>query len=594
MIHMAGKTQLLLIFIYGIRFDVFSVFITNALLIVLHLAPLKLFLRKNYQRLLKIVFYTFNIPALLLNCIDFVYFRFTQKRTTGDLFTPEMAGDISNNAVNYIIDFWYVLVVLFIILFLTAYSYRKVKMIEQGNQNPKIWVSTLYITSILFFFIVGARGGLQFKPITMQTAVRYAPPQLIPLVLNTPFTVIKTWNKEGLAAKKYMDDSKADLLFSIYQKKNHVLPIRKMNVVIIIMESFSKEYIGFFNHGFGYTPFLDSLCKKSYVFTKAFANSKRSIEGIPAITTSIPALMDEPFITSAYNTSKINSVAGILKKQGYHSAFFHGGNNGTMGFENFSMLAGYEKYSGRNEYVGPASDYDGSWGIYDVPYFAFFKSQMDRIEKPFCSTIFSLSSHHPYSLPPSYKNKFPKGDQPILQSVGYADFALQNFFRLASQASWYSNTLFVITADHTGPAISPYYQTSKGIFEIPIIYFCPADSALNGINNNVTQQCDILPSILDYLYLNEHFSSFGNSVFSSDDHFSINYNSNLFQFFDNEYMLQFDGENTVGFYHYSTDSFLVNNLNGQKLSKQHQLEMKTKAVIQQYRKAMLQNTIIKR
>ena len=501
MVQVVGKAQLMLIFIYGLRFDVFSVLITNALFILLHLAPLKLFLRKNYQRLLKIVFFTFNIPALLLNCIDFVYFRFTQKRTTGDLFTPEIAGDISNNAINYITDFWYILIVFFGIIFLTANAYRKVKMIEIVKGKPSIWVSALYISTIIFLFIVGARGGLQFKPITMQTAVRYAPPQLIPLVLNTPFTIIKTWNKKGLVTKKYMDDSAADLLFSIDQKKDHVLPMRKLNVVIIIMESFSKEYIGFFNSGRGYTPFLDSLCKKSYVFTKAFANSKRSIEGIPAITASIPALMDEPFITSAYNTNKINSVAGILKKEGYHTIFFHGGNNGTMGIENFSMLAGYEKYSGRNEYTGPASDYDGSWGIYDVPYFSFFKSQMDQIGEPFCSTIFSLSSHHPYSLPPAYANKFPKGDQPIYQSVGYADFALQNFFNLASQASWYANTLFVITADHTGPANSPYYQTSKGIFEIPIIYYCPSDSTLRGINTNVTQQGDILPSILDFLYL---------------------------------------------------------------------------------------------
>ena len=538
------------------------------------------------------MFYLFNIPALLVNCIDFIFYRFTQKRATGDLFTSEVAGDIKNNLFNYISDFWYVLLILIILVFLMEFMYRKIK-IDSGKQPSGFIISALYIFIFIGLFIIGARGGLQYKPITMQAAARYAPPRLIPLVLNTPFTIIKTWDMQGLSAAKYFPDEKAELLMSIRKSNNPYFPMKKLNVIIIIMESFSREYIGFFNTGHGYTPFLDSLCRKSFVFSNAFANGKRSIEGIPAVTAGLPALMDEAFITSAYNTNRINSIAGLLHAKGYVTSFFHGGNNGSMGFDNFSSLAGYDKFYGRNEYIGPATDYDGSWGIYDQPFFRFFKNEIDKMPVPFCTTIFSISSHHPYALPNIYKNKFPKGKQPIHESVGYADFALQTFFNAASTSSWFNNTLFVITADHTGPAYETYYQTSKGIFEIPIIFYCPSDTSLKGISGRITQQADIFPSILDYLNYSGSYSAFGTSAFKEKDNFAVNYNNNLYQYFNQDYLLQFDGDSTVGFYQYHRDSFLLKNLAGRNIEAQHDLELKTKAVIQQYHQSMIHNSLVK-
>ena len=303
--------------------------------------------------------------------------------------------------------------------------------------------------------------------------------------------------------------------------------------------------------------------------------------------------MDEAFITSAYNTNRVNSIAGLLHAQGYATSFFHGGNNGSMGFDNFSLLAGFDKFYGRNEYKGPVTDYDGSWGIYDEPFFNFFKNEIDKMTQPFCTTVFSISSHHPYAIPLIYKNKFPKGKQLIHASVGYADFSLLTFFKAASLTPWFNNTLFVITADHTGPAFETYYQTSKGIFEIPIIYYCPSDSSFKGISERITQQCDIFPSILDYLHYNGTFSAFGTSAFKQKDNFAVNYNNNLYQYFNQDYMLQFDGDSTIGFYQYRRDSFLLNNLAGKNMQTQHDLELKTKAVIQQYRQGMIHNSLVK-
>ena len=84
------------------------------------------------------------------------------------------------------------------------------------------------------------------------------------------------------------------------------------------------------------------------------------------------------------------------------------------------------------------------------------------MKQPFFSSIFSVSSHHPFALPGKYKNVFPKGDIPILQSMAYTDMALRKFFDNAKTKPWFKNTLFVFTADHATVSNLPQYQTGIG------------------------------------------------------------------------------------------------------------------------------------
>ena len=199
-----------------------------------------------------------------------------------------------------------------------------------------------------------------------------------------------------------------------------------------------------------------------------------------------------------------------------------------MNFDNFTLMTGFDKYYGRNEYPGNG-DYDGHWGVFDEPYYNFFSRKCSEMKQPFMNVFFSLSSHHPYNLPEAFKGKFPKGTLPIHESVGYADYALGRFFENAKHTAWYHNTLFVITADHTGPSATPEYSTKAGMFRVPILFYHPG-SGLNGWTDRVTQQTDIVPGILDYLHFNESFSAFGNSMFDTTvTPFAVNFTGDVYQ-----------------------------------------------------------------
>jgi phosphoglycerol transferase MdoB-like AlkP superfamily enzyme len=162
----------------------------------------------------------------------------------------------------------------------------------------------------------------------------------------------------------------------------------------------------------------------------------------------------------------------LLKCKGYGSAFFHGGINSSMGFSAFAAQAGFDKYYGKDEYNNDR-DYDGIWGIWDEEFLQFFAEKLNDMPQPFCTAVFTLSSHHPFKLPQRHESRFPEGSDPLTKCISYTDYALRRFFETAQTQSWYANTLFVITADHASHPLHAEYETSVGQMSVPIIYFAP-------------------------------------------------------------------------------------------------------------------------
>jgi phosphoglycerol transferase MdoB-like AlkP superfamily enzyme len=535
-------------------------------------------------------------------CIDFEYFRYTFKRTTADFIDYLFIGggnDVFTLLPRYIIDFWYVAVIwiLCITIMVILYKKTKVKMVFlfKGFKHYSLSIILFFVFS--FFTIVFARGGLQLRPISIITAGEYTSAQNIPVILNTPFAIINTWDNQRLDRKNYFTSEKElELIYNPVVQLKPSGSFKNNNVIVIILESFSKEHIGVLNKNFengnykGYTPFIDSLIGESLVFVNAFANGKKSIEGIPAVVSGIPTLMNNSYVSSIYAGDNLNSIPSLLKNYGYTSSFYHGGSNGTMKFDDFTRMAGFDNYYGRNEY-GNDADYDGEWGIFDEPFLQYFANNLNKTKQPFVSAIFTLSSHHPYRVPDKYKNVFSEGKLDIHKSIYYADFSLKRFFQTASKMPWFDSTLFVITADHTSHAYFDYYKNNIGQFEIPIIFY-KHNSELKGIDSTFTQQIDILPSILDYLNYDGKFVAFGKSVFDKDSpHFSISYINNIYQLIIGEYVLQYDGEKTISLHNIKTDNMLIDNLTDKNATKRIELEGFVKAIIQNYNNRLIDNKL---
>jgi phosphoglycerol transferase MdoB-like AlkP superfamily enzyme len=505
-----------------------------------------------------------------------------------------VGGDFDKLLPQFLKDFWFIPIFWILSIWLFVFLNNKINFSGSYNKSLKSNLLHIFVFIIIIFStVIGIRGGFQLRPLDIINAGKYSNSKNIPLVLNTPFTIIKTIGLPVLQKKEYYsNDVELNKIYSPFHLRNSISKdTSNYNVVIVIFESLSQEHIGALNNTkdySGFTPFLDSLIKKSYV-TSGFANGKRSIEGIPAILASIPTLMNEAYITSMYAGNKINSLASLLRSEGYNTSFFHGGSNGTMGFESFAKVAGFNSYYGRNQYNNE-TDYDGKWGIFDEPYFQYFANKLNETKQPFFSTIFTLSSHHPYTVPEKYKGKFKKGKLEIQESIMYADFSLRKFFETASKMPWFNKTIFVITADHTSEAYFDYYQNNIGMYSIPIIYYIPNNDSIRFTEKKLSQQTDIMPTVLGLVNFKGNYFSFGNDIFdSTQPNFSISYLNNEYQILKDGFVLRFDGKNSTALYNFKKDSLLKNNLINININQKVKLETFTKAVIQQYNNNMINN-----
>jgi phosphoglycerol transferase MdoB-like AlkP superfamily enzyme len=545
----------------AIRFDLSVLLLINSLYILLLFLPARQGIGARRQRLLHLLFITVNSIALLFELSDWAYFPYNHKRATADVLTLiTRKGDFLNLLPGFLASYWYVPAAAVFLVFLLSKVNKIICRLTplHSEKELSIPVQALRLVLITVISIIGIRGGLQLVPIGVRNAAESTDTRYVPIILNTPFSILFTLQND-LSEETYYDDSTLKKYINTSKQYAHQ-PFMRKNVVVIVLESFSKEFtdIGGMK---SYTPFLDSLMGHSLVCTNAFANANRSADGIPAILAGIPSLQEEPFTTSPYGANKISSFASLLAKRGYSSTFYHGGTNGTMSFDNFAVAAGFQRYIGRSEYPYP-KDYDGNWGIWDEPFLQFAAKDISTMKEPFCASVFTLSSHQPFTIPGKYAGVFPKGTLPIHESVGYTDHALRLFFETAKKQAWYANTLFVLVADHCfALSEDEYYHYHQGRFAIPLVYFAPGDTSLAGHSDTLTQQIDILPSVMDYIGYPDSFFAFGSSIFSPAPYrFTIqHWNGDILWTKDN-YLLKIVNGKPFGFYNAREDKLSTNDL----------------------------------
>lgn len=578
----------------GLRFDLSAVLLTNLVFTILYLFPYHLIQNsKVYQSVLKVIFLSINSFFIALNLIDVAYFPFVQKRLQNDalLFAT---GDKGTEAMGMIPTFlgqnWLLLLLYFVFIWLLFTLYNKIINPISRTKVSISFANIVIIILVLGLNVLGIRGGLQLRPIGVLDASTVAGVTNAPFVLNSTFSVLRTWQKNKITEKKYfknVDFASCDSPIKVINTISS-LSQERVNIVVIMVESLSKQYLSYYG-GYGHTPFLDSLMCQSMVFDNAYANARESVQGVPSVLSSLPSWMDESYIFSRYATNKVSSLASVLKKYDYSSSFFHGASSGSMGFYSFTKAVGFEQYFGREDYNNE-QHFDGSWGIWDHKFLPFMADRLSKTKEPFISAILTLNTHHPFLVPKEFKVLKPSKKYPILNSLQYMDKSLSQFFDKIKNEDWYERTLFVITADHTGPNITSK-RTSLIDYSIPIIFFRP-DGSLKGSSDRLMAQIDIMPSILHLLGIKDSIFTFGHDIFDpSCDAKIVNYKMGIYHYTNEIFHLYFDGEKSLALFNWHVDPLLKKNLVNEKKHKVALLAMEDdlKKAIQSYQDAIINN-----
>lgn len=590
------------LFFIGMRFDIWTLIIANLPFLVFYGIPFRFKYNKVYCKVVDILFVITNSLSITLNLIDVIYYRYIDKRMTSELFGFMQHTDDNQGGLvkQFLVDFWFMVLVFIVFLIAIIILTRKTRVKPAVVTNLRYWYTTSSLAFLLLIAlsIIGLRGGLQNKPISIITAAQYTKPQNMVLVLNTPFTIGRGSSGDVLKPIHYFDNEELAELYSPIHKDLKINQFidgdaKGYNIFMIILESHGQEMVSFYNEKRTetITPFLDSLLTNSLSFN-GMANGRQSIEALTSILSGLPSLMSKDYVESRYAANRLDGFGSILKQHGYSTAFFHGGNNGTMNFNSSAFSAGFDNYYGRDEY-GNDDDYDGTWGISDMPFLQFTASKLNEIPKPFAAGVFTLSSHHPFKLPKGYE--LPDGNYAtdFEKTVRYTDDALRHFFETISKYDWFDSTIFVIVGDHVNPE-HRYDNYLNGYGQYQIVTAIYAPSIIKPLKTNImAQQTDIGVSLIAALGYNDSIFSFGRNVFDSlqEPCFS-SYLNNIYQYSDGKHMLQSDGNNIIAVFDLDNDPCLNENL--YKVGDEEQwneLNNKFRMLLQQYNNRMINNKL---
>mgnify|MGYP002295480521 CR=1 FL=1 len=544
----------------GLKFDTVSVLYANLLFIVLSLLPFHFRKRSWYRRIL--FWYYAVINSLLIvavNLADCVYFRYTQKRFTAD----EIFFADNSNSVQLVLKFaaenWYLLLVGAALIWLLVWGYGR--KITPRSPLREGWVYYSVNTGLLVIAILlgiaGMRGGVtrMTRPITLSNATLYtADNGKANLILSNPFCILRTIEGGGSSRyRKYFSDEELPRRFTpIHQPADSAaVDLSGRNVVVFIMESMSAEHSALLRPDLyagreeqGFTPFLDSLMRNGLCFERMYANGTRSIQAMPSILGSIPSFRT-PFVLMPQSLGASRQLPAILADRGYATAFFCGSEHGSMGFGAYARSAGVERLVSREDYEQKhgKGDFDGYWGIWDEPFLQFMGEELSATAEPFFATLFTLSSHHPFVVPEQYAATLPAGYTKIHKGVAYDDMAFRRFFERFGREEWFRRTIFVFVADHvSSEKFDPATREYPGNMHIIGFLYTP-DGALHGRIGEVSQQLDIMPTLLGLTGNREPYFAFGRDVLNEPErpHWSVSYDG-MFRAVTDGGVIAFDEE----------------------------------------------------
>lgn len=571
-------------FIYGLRFDISALLMINGVLLLVYNFPGHPTARWPWFRIgLLLLFWLTNLTFIGLNLADYIYFPTIQRRLMSEIYT--ILPDILRMLPSTIIEYYYM--VLLLLVGGAGFVFVSLRFFKQADKSfthsPNILKESAWLVLIILLMMLGLRGGLQSRPIRPAHAFFASNRITGYLTLNSSFTILRSITQTNLPSYKFMPNEEAlktvqamlkagneqmiDQQYPFLRQRLSPDNPRKLNVVVFIIESWTADYCNSVSGQPSAMPFFDSLTEKGMLFTNFLANGQRSIIAETSILTSIPGFFSttlrgpkKVMIGSQSEMNRFLGMGTILKKEGYTTSFHHGAKTGSMGFDAYTKLAGFSNYYGKEDYPNlTAGDVDGTWGVWDEEFFQDSLRRMDGFKKPFCSVIFSLTSHDPFPIPPHRESLFKQysNETKFQRVLRYTDYSLRQFFNAAQDKPWFNNTVFLIMGDHTNYSrpniLRSYYQ-------VPLLIYAPAIIKPQRCDQ-VGSQVDILPTILDLLSISTIHASMGRSLLdTTKTHYTVITEGAYCVILDDRFVLLDDLEKTIGLFEYRADPYLKTNL----------------------------------
>lgn len=532
--------EILQSFIYGLRFD----FALTSLLFLFPLLfinlPFKWAENKKWLTLWFWLCFVLIIATCLLLAADIAYYAYVKRHITQELrlilhdtfFVLQMGLSSYKFALLSFVAFTAILFFLWRAAWQAAFNNKSSPGLSRSSDFNFTKRLSVFIV-IFLVLVIGLRGGTQRKTIHVINAFATGNPTQGNLILNGAYSALRSFdNKPSVSHHFYSPEvlKQQERELGLFQQSEQY-PFqkklshpdqkeKKLNIVIVLLESWSYKYVdALAGNNYGITPNFDKLVKNGLAFKRFYSSGQRSIEGLQAVLTGVPNLIDLPRLGWGLENSKFSRLGAMLQKHGYHTLFAQSSRRTSFHIDSISAAAGFENYYGMEDvtlkldYADPGS----FWFGWDHETFNNVQDHLTKVNKPFISFIFTGSTHSPFGTLPKQFLKYPHSpdtEQGFMNTLYYADWSIGQFMAHAKKQPWFDDTVFFFTADHTVGA----YRNGSTLeqFHIPLVIYSPKHIK-PAINNTISSHLDIMPTVLDVLNLSDTYSALGESLLRKKD-----------------------------------------------------------------------------
>ena len=422
----------------------------------------------------------------------------------------------------------------FLSLFLFYFHFKVTKwLISQFSFDLKknySWQKPLLFSTLIALSLVPIRGGFSIFPFRLgipinvgavyfdknKMAVNHA-------AVNAPWNFFYSMKKASKVdrSNRLIPEHIASGLFNEIngaQTKGtpylSILNTTHPNILLIVLESFTAKGIEVLGGAKSVTPHLNKLSKEGVLFSQFYASGHRSNRGIGSLFSSYPGLPYDAIIENPFKSEKLPHLIKSIKAEGYHTAFYYGGEIDFANFRAYFNQGGADKIISKLDF--DFSSNNTKWGIHDDIVFDTLFNDLNKEMTPFFYTLFTLSSHEPFDIPIEPIFGSDNNENSFKSAMHYTDACLGKFIEQAKKTTWWNSTLVVITADHGTTQIDNTSNGQKETFHIPLLWLGGALTLTDTVISNVSCQLDLAPTLLAQLKINSPEYVYGRNILSKN------------------------------------------------------------------------------
>ncbi|HEY4101192.1 MAG TPA: LTA synthase family protein [Gemmatimonadales bacterium] len=515
------------IFLYGARMDMSASCFPAAIAFVLTglfsgLAP------KFAARLVTAVSLLLMISFLLLATIDLQLFREWGFRIDDAVLrylnTPrEMLASAGSAPIKLLAV---ILVVLVAIVLMAYFRWWWPMVASWQRLSIPASLGTAVLCGLLTWGLYyPSRGGIQKMPMTQSTVYfshnAFANQAAINVAWNFFDSVwwrtYRTDNPDVMLPAAEAVRTADSLRASSDVAAIHLLRVPRPNVIVIIWESMTSKIVARLGGVPGVTPNVDSLTHEGMLFDRFYATGDRSPEGLTGVVAGYPAQPTTEIIQHPRKSASLPGLPRDLARAGYSSTFYYGGDPEFTNFKSFVLQAGFGRMVTKGAF--PRSDWLSDWGAPDHIVLGRLATDIPSMHRPFFVTLFTLSSHEPFTVPMA--TVIPGRDERslFLNSHAYTDRSIGDFIRHAKTQPWWDSTVIIITGDHGHrlPVLDSLQDILRWkLYSIPMLWVGGALAVRDTVVHQLGVQTDIPKTLLSQLGLDARAYSWSRNLFAKD------------------------------------------------------------------------------